>query len=184
MDKIIGKKIIRYQEIASTNDKARQLIKQGEGEGLVVVALAQSKGRGKPGSAWVSPAGKGLYLSAVVRPYKNPKDLAPITLLGANAAIAAINKAGGLVGLIKEPNDVLVNGKKICGVLVERVASGEVIIGIGVNVNNEPADFPLELQNKATSMKIEAGKSFDLDNFSQIVIQQLDKAYLAYLSKI
>ncbi len=184
MDKIIGKKIIRYQEITSTNDKAKQLVREGLGEGAVIVTASQTKGRGKPGSAWFSPAGVGLYLSAIVKPFQNPNDLVPITLLGAKAVIEAMKSVSGLSAVIKEPNDVLINGKKICGVLVERLASGEIIIGLGVNVNNDLASFPQELQNKATSMKIEAGNAFNLEQFTQIVIQELDKTYLAYLSEI
>ncbi len=115
MAKIIGNKIIHYKEIGSTNDEAKRLVKEGLGEGAVIIADSQTKGRGKPGSAWFSPAGVGVYLSAIVKPYKNPADLAPITLLGARAVVNAIKRSTGFDAQIKPPNDVLLRGKKFPG---------------------------------------------------------------------
>jgi BirA family biotin operon repressor/biotin-[acetyl-CoA-carboxylase] ligase len=181
---IIGKKIIHYNEIDSTNDEAKRLIKRGLGEGAIIIAGSQSGGRGKPGSGWFSPPQVGLYLSAIVKPYKNPKDLSPITLLGANAVINTINKLTGQTASIKPPNDVILNGKKICGVLVERVASGQVIIGIGVNINTPITLFVEDLRNSSTSLKIENNRDFDLQEFIDILIPELDELYLAYLGKI
>lgn len=182
--KIIGKEIIRYGEIDSTNDEARRLIAKGAGEGTVVVAGAQSRGRGKPGNRWFSPRDAGVYLSAVVKPFKNPKDLGPITQLGAKAAVSAIKKTTGLPAKIKLPNDVLINDKKAGGVLVERVVSGHLIIGIGVNVNNEAASFPPEISAAATSLKIESGEDQVLSDFTGLLVGELNKEYLAYLAKI
>jgi len=181
---IIGKKIIHYKEIDSTNDQARRLVKEGLGEGAVIIADTQTKGRGKPGSAWFSPAGVGVYLSAVVKPYKNPDDLAPITLLGAGAAVSAIMRTTGLEAEIKPPNDVLLKGKKLCGILVERVASAHLIIGLGLNLNTSAQSFPEDLKDHATSLLIESGKSYNLREFANILIAELDKEYLAYLTKI
>jgi len=178
---IIGRKIIKYQEIDSTNDEAKRLIAGGEGEGCVVVADSQTKGRGKPGFGWFSPAGVGVYLSAIVAPFKNPKDLASITLIGAQAVVSTIKKISGLQAQIKKPNDVLINGKKICGILVERLASGEIIIGIGVNVNNKAKAFTGELKKTASSLSIEANQDFKLQQFIDFLIAGLDQEYLAYL---
>jgi BirA family biotin operon repressor/biotin-[acetyl-CoA-carboxylase] ligase len=184
MNIIIGKKIIHYKETDSTNDQARRLIKEGLGEGAVILADSQSRGRGKPGSSWFSSPGAGIYLSAIVKPYKNPKDLAPITLVGAESVVNAIEKLSGLKAQIELPNDVFLNNKKVSGILVERMASGHLIIGIGVNVNNSAGSFPSYLKNSATSLRIESGRDFDLGEFSNRLISELNKEYLAYLAKI
>lgn len=187
---IIGKKIIQYKKIDSTNDEAKRLIKKGAGEGTVLVADFQSKGRGKPGSCWYSPPGVGVYLSVIVKPFRNPtivgnsKDLFLITTLGAKAAIAAISKVSGLAGGIKLPNDIVINRKKAGGVLVERVPSGHLIIGIGVNVNNEEGSFPEEIKDTATSLKIESGKSISMEKLINALVSELDREYLAYLKKV
>lgn len=178
---IIGKKIIKYQEIDSTNDEAKRLIAAGEGEGCVVIAESQTKGRGKPGSGWFSPRG-GVYLSAIVKPFKNPKDLASITLIGAQAVVSAIKKISGLQAEIKKPNDVLINGRKVCGILVERLTSGEIIIGVGININNKADSFPQELEKSVTSLRIETDKDFKLQEFIDLLLTELDQQYLAYLS--
>ena len=179
--KIIGKKIISYKEIDSTNDEAKRLIKKGLGEGAVVVARAQTKGRGKPGSSWFSPAGLGIYLSVIVKPFKDPKELAPITLLGAQAVVKTIGGLTKLTAQIKQPNDVLLNGKKISGILVERLASGYLIIGIGFNINQTADSWPAELGDQATSLKIETGKEFNLPEVAALLLDELDQLYLAYL---
>ena len=181
---IIGKKVIRYKEIDSTNDEAKRLLGKGEGEGLVVMADSQSKGRGKPGSGWFSPAGSGVYLSAVVKPFKNPAELGPITLLGAKAVKNVIHELTGSDARIKPPNDVLIGEKKVCGILVERVASGHIIIGIGVNVNSMKESFPEDLRDSATSLRIESGREQSVPDFIKILVAELDKEYLAYLAKI
>ncbi|MFH1683677.1 MAG: biotin--[acetyl-CoA-carboxylase] ligase [Candidatus Margulisiibacteriota bacterium] len=182
--KIIGKKIIHYREIDSTNDEAKRLIDKGLSEGAVIVADSQTKGRGKPGSSWFSLSKAGIYLSVIVKPHKNPKDIASITILGARAVINVIQQVAGLKAEIKLPNDVILNGKKVCGVLTERLASGHIIIGIGLNVNHLENSFPDELKDLATSLKIETRKSFDLREARDKLIRELDKEYLAYLNKI
>jgi len=181
---IIGKKIIYYSEIDSTNDEAKRLIGKGIGEGTVIIADSQTRGRGKPGNRWYSPAGVGVYLSAIVKPFRNPKDLSSITLLGAKAALAAIEKVSGLVGKIKLPNDVIIHGKKVGGVLVERLSSGHLIVGVGININNENGSFPKEVGDAATSLRVESGKSLSIEKFVNILISELDREYLEYLKKV
>lgn len=182
--KIIGKKIIHHGEIDSTSDEARRLVEKGMGEGVVIVADSQTKGRGRPGSIWFSPAGAGIYLSAIVKPHKNPKDLSSITLIGARAVVKVIKKMAGCSAEIKLPNDVMVKGKKISGILVERMASGHLIIGVGLNANNSAPSFPDEIKDSATSLRIETGKNFDLEKLRSCLISELDKEYLAYLAEI
>lgn len=186
---IIGKEVIRYKEIDSTNEEARRLIRKGAGEGLVLVADLQTKGKGKPGSRWFSPKGN-LYLSAIVRPYKNPKDLAPITLLGALASRSMLTKISGLPVAIKWPNDLRIHGRKVGGILTERLPSGSqqllgyLVIGIGININVGRRSFPEDLRGRSTSLKIESRKSFSLDRCLRILLRELDREYLAYLSKV
>src|SRR3989339_1403747 len=119
---VIGNKILRFNNLDSTSDEARRLIDGGKAvEGLVIIADQQTKGRGKPGSNWFSAPCLGLYLSVVLKPYKNPNDLSPLTLLVAQVVVRAIKEYTGLSATIKLPNDVLLNGKKVCGILLERL---------------------------------------------------------------
>ncbi len=150
----------------------------------MVIAEEQTAGRGKPGSSWFSPSGSGIYLSAILEPRRNPAELAPITLVGARAIVKLISQAAGLKATIKAPNDVLVGGKKICGILTERLASGKLIIGLGLNVNNEASSFPRELKDKATSLIAETGRNFSLTELAADLLQLLDREYLAYLQGI
>lgn len=176
---IISKKIIKYKKIGSTNDEAKRLIRAGEDEGTVVVAEEQTKGRGKPGSRWFSPKGN-IYLSVIVKPYKNPKKLAPITLMTALAARAMIIKVTNLPCVIKWPNDLLVHGKKVGGILCERLTSGHIIIGIGINVKTTPN----RLKGAATSLRQMTGRKFPLGKCLKVLLAELDREYLAYLAKV
>ena len=182
--KIIGKKIIRYEIVDSTNDEAKRLIKHGEGEGVVVIAGCQTKGRGKPGSSWFSPQGEGLYLSAIVKPGRNVADLGLITFVVAEAVVAAIKSLTTIAATIKKPNDVLIDGKKVAGILVERLASGYLIIGIGLNVNNREESFPEDITQKATSLLIETGNNFEINQVFESLLSNLDDKYVEYLAKI
>lgn len=171
---MIGKKIVHFTEIDSTNDEARRLVQKGEGEGLVVTAESQTAGKGKPGAGWISPKGN-LYLSAVIKPHRDQKDLAPLTITAALAARSAIVRAAKLAVVIKWPNDLMVNGKKIGGILTERLSSGQVIIGIGINLSKHPTS--------ATSLDRESGQQIDVKHFTDLLLEELDKEYLAYLTK-
>jgi BirA family biotin operon repressor/biotin-[acetyl-CoA-carboxylase] ligase len=145
---IIGKNIVSFDTLDSTSDEARRRIRQGEGEGLVVMAASQSAGHGKPGAKWYSPRGN-LYLSAVVAPRRNPGDLAILTLTTALAGRSCLQRFVKLPIIIKWPNDLLVRQKKIAGILIEGVPSGQLIIGIGINL----ASIPDEVSATATSLE-------------------------------
>ena len=174
---ILGKKIVQIDSVDSTSDEARRLLKQGEGEGLVVIANQQTAGRGKPGSAWASPPGN-LYLSTVIKPYRNPAALVPLTLLSAVAVRSALRRYAEISPVIKWPNDLMAGGKKLAGILVEGTGSGYLVIGIGVNLQIIPA----ELAGRATSLYAETGTMVEKDLFSSALLQELDRCYLAYLS--
>ncbi len=179
---IIGKKLVHLKETGSTNDEARRLIGAGEGEGLVVIADRQTRGKGKPGSAWFSPPGN-LYLSAVIKPYKNPKELAAVTLFSALAVRAAIFKLTGLPAVIKWPNDLRLRGKKVSGILTERLASGQIIVGIGLNVNLTGRTLPTALKGLATSLRLETGRKYSLKTCAAVLLSQLNDEYRAFLGE-
>jgi BirA family biotin operon repressor/biotin-[acetyl-CoA-carboxylase] ligase len=176
---IIGKNIIRFKQIASTQDEARSKASQIE-EGTVFFSETQSRGRGKPGAEWCSLKG-GLYFSVVLKPYKASKDLAGITQIFAKAVVDSLSKLFNIKAEIKLPNDVLINGRKVCGILTERLSGGEdvpaVIVGIGINVNQE--SFPADLN--ATSLRIEKKKAIDLEGYFKVLLEHLDDEYLKFL---
>ena len=182
--RIVGKKIVSYEEIDSTSDEAKRLIAKGGSEGFVVVADSQTKGRGKPGNNWFSPPGVGLYFSLVIKPLRNPADLGLITMVGAKAVVDAIKELTGLTPTIKKPNDVLINGKKVAGILTERLANGHLIIGIGLNVNHQPAVFPENIAATATSLLIETGNNLAIEAVQACLLARLDDRYLEYLARI
>lgn len=170
-------KIIRLLEIPSTSDYAKEIALQSP-EGTVVVAKKQSAGRGKPGNSWFSPSGSGLYFSVILKPYKNPPDLIPLTQLSSQAVIEMLFSLFKIKAEIKLPNDVLVNGKKIAGILTEKIA-GAVIVGMGINVNI--AQFPAELQQSVTSIKLETQTEANLELVFYKVLELFDFAYLKFL---
>jgi BirA family biotin operon repressor/biotin-[acetyl-CoA-carboxylase] ligase len=180
--RIIGKKLVRLPETDSTNDEVRRLIKQGAGEGLAVLAERQTRGKGKPGSVWFSPPGN-LYLSVVIKPHKNPGELSAVTLFGALAVRALIAKLTKLPAVIKWPNDLRLRGKKTAGILTERLASGHVIIGLGLNVNSTRRAFPPALRPTATSLRIETGKKYSLRACATLLLSLLDEEYRAFLAQ-
>ena len=147
-----------------------------------MVADRQTRGRGKPGSAWFSPAGN-LYLSAVVKPYKNPPELSAVTLFSALAVRAAVMGLTGLPAVIKWPNDLRLRGKKVAGILTERLASGHLIIGVGLNVNVTGRTFPAPLRASATSLRRETGKIYSLKSCAAALLSALDEEYRAFLGE-
>lgn len=176
---VIGREIIRYPELDSTNEEARRLIKRGKSEGVVVIADRQTNGRGKPGSSWESPPGN-LYFSAILKPFRSPADLAPLTLFSALAARAAILDLADLPVVVKWPNDLLVHGRKVAGILVEGLGDGNLVVGIGINVN--VASFPPPLAEKATSLLIATGRNFTLDRLTAALIARLNQNYRSFLN--
>ncbi|MFH1542362.1 MAG: biotin--[acetyl-CoA-carboxylase] ligase [bacterium] len=168
--------VIRYKSLDSTNDEAKRLISSDNPpEWTIIVADSQTKGRGKPGAGWYSPAEVGLYLSIIIKPDKAPQDLIPVTKKVAEAVVVTLATLATLAtpATIKLPNDVLISGKKVCGILLERVVSGHLIIGIGLNVNNQPGSFPAELKDSATSLSIEASQIFDREEVLQEMLRQV-----------
>src|SRR5919198_2054958 len=157
----LGQVVHWHDEVGSTNDLAKALADDGAAHGEVVVAEAQSAGRGRRGRSWPSPPGRNLYLSAVLRPDLPPARAPELTLVASVALCQAVRQAD-VAASIKWPNDLLVGGRKLGGILLEMAAEPDqiqwVVLGIGVNVNGRPEDFPEEVRPIATSMAIERGR--------------------------
>jgi BirA family biotin operon repressor/biotin-[acetyl-CoA-carboxylase] ligase len=166
-------------ETASTNDVARDWALAGAPDGALVVAARQTRGRGRRERIWDSPAGAGLYASFVLRP-EWPAEQAPnLAIVAGMAAYHALEKAGVANLRIKWPNDVLANGKKICGVLVEpRLGAGRIefaVVGIGINVGQGAGDFPAGLRLPATSCRLESAP-ISVDDLLALLVQSLHDA--------
>jgi BirA family biotin operon repressor/biotin-[acetyl-CoA-carboxylase] ligase len=160
----IGKNIIYCDSIGSTNSKAKELAEAGQEHGTVVISEEQTLGRGRLGRNWVSPKYKGIWMSIILRPNIITENISQITLIGAAAVQKAIMEMGIKTG-IKWPNDIVLNSKKVCGILTEM--SGEVdhinylVMGIGINVNLQEEDIPEGLKDVATSLTLESGKHIE-----------------------
>lgn len=159
----LGKRIIYFEEIDSTNEVAKRLAREGAEEGTLVVAEAQTKGKGRLGRQWLSPPGEGIYFTLILRPPFPPQRAPQMTLIAAVAVARALSETTGLEVKIKWPNDILVNGRKVAGILTEMVADMDrihcLVVGIGININQEKVAFPPEVAEIATSLKVELGRS-------------------------
>jgi BirA family biotin operon repressor/biotin-[acetyl-CoA-carboxylase] ligase len=175
----LGTIIRHYLEISSTNDAARQFAEQGVPEGTVVLAEEQTQGRGRLGRPWLSERGTGIYASILLRPVVKPRDAAVLTLVAAVAASQAIEQACGLITDIKWPNDLLLSGRKCCGILSEMQAERDeiqyVIVGIGINVNQ--AAFSEELGQRATSLHIEGKQTYSRIPVLCALLQKFELLY-------
>jgi BirA family biotin operon repressor/biotin-[acetyl-CoA-carboxylase] ligase len=150
----------------------------GASEGVAVLALEQTAGRGRHGRAWSSPAGEGLYLSIILRP-PIPARQSPFVTLASAVAVAETLSALGVQADIKWPNDVLANGRKICGILVESAIESDrlqfAVLGIGVNVAQR--SFPSDLAQPATSIFLELGRRIPLDEVASAILVHADQWY-------
>jgi BirA family biotin operon repressor/biotin-[acetyl-CoA-carboxylase] ligase len=178
---IIGRDIRVFEETQSTNDVVEKLAQDGVREGVVVFAESQTRGRGRLGRKWLSPARKGLWFSVLLRPNLRPQAATQLTVAAATALVRAIDSCTGLRTEIKWPNDILVRGKKVAGVLTELNAELDhvkyLILGIGVDVNLASSDLPADLRKTATSLKIEAGESFRRADLAAAILRGLDRDY-------
>lgn len=160
----LGERLVSFLAVAaSTNDEALALARGGAPGGTMVVAERQSRGRGRLGREWLSPPGVGLYCSLILRPRLEPADLPKLTLGAGLAASRAVEAVTGLHPLLKWPNDLWLNEKKVGGILAEArfdQASPVVVLGIGLNVNTAMESFPSELRAKVTSLLLHSGREF------------------------
>lgn len=171
----LGSRIFIFPTTDSTNRLALDMGRKGAPHGQTILAEAQTSGRGRLGRTWTSPAGKGIYLSLILRPKLELSQVSKLTLAAAVAAAEALEAFGMRNVQIKWPNDLLIQGQKVCGILTEMVAEADrvecVILGIGINVNSTAADLPAH----ATSLKLEAGKTFDRSALTAELLNRLEE---------
>ncbi len=177
-DSVVGNRIYYQQITGSTMDDARELARDGEREGAVVVAEEQNKGRGRFNRVWVSPPGLNLYFTVLLRPERDQ-----LPYMNMAAALAVFDTAAGFAGLkpaVKWPNDVRIGGRKLSGILIETEFEGDklvhALVGIGVNVNLDVSEHP-EIADTATSLRSEAGREFDRSEVLYSVLANLDRWY-------
>lgn len=155
----VAKGVLYFDTIDSTNTKAQELAEKGYPSGTLVVADKQESGKGRRGRSWVSPSGTGIFMTLMIKPDINPNNASMLTLVAALAVAKAITSVTGEEAMIKWPNDIVVNSKKVCGILTEMNAQfdyiNHIVVGIGINVHNE--SFPEEISQMASSLMIEAG---------------------------
>jgi BirA family biotin operon repressor/biotin-[acetyl-CoA-carboxylase] ligase len=177
----LGTRLHYLSEIDSTNAYAKLLAVQGAGEGEVVVAETQTRGRGRLGRRWVSPAFLNLYFSVILRPRFAPVQAPQITLMAAVALADTVTAFLGRSPTIKWPNDILVGGKKLAGILTESSCNSEgiefVILGVGVNLNYPVALMPEGIRERATSMIALTQRPISREAFARRLIQDLDRCY-------
>jgi len=166
-----------FDVLSSTNDKAREFAKEGKSS-LVVVAERQEKGRGRFGREWSSSFG-GLYMTILLH-VKDINKSRYLTFIAAISVARAVREISGLDVKVKWPNDVLVNGKKICGILTETVSGkkSSALVGIGLNANQKK--FPRSIGNKATSLKIQTNKNYGIKKISKLIIMEFNNLYSYY----
>jgi BirA family biotin operon repressor/biotin-[acetyl-CoA-carboxylase] ligase len=185
--RIVGRDLVYFEETDSTNLRAHELGEKGAVEGTVVVADRQTAGKGRMGRHWASPGGVNLYASVLLRPNILPIEAPRLTFLSALATARAVEEIGGIPATVKWPNDVLLGGKKVAGLLNEMSAETEgihfVILGIGVNLNMRQEQFPAELRYPATSVVLETGKPVSRAAFARALFRHLDDLYELYREK-
>jgi BirA family biotin operon repressor/biotin-[acetyl-CoA-carboxylase] ligase len=160
-DSRLGREILTFGKVASTNDIAIALAKSGAAEGTIVIAEEQSKGRGRMGRHWHSPPGSGLWFSLILKPPLAASDSTKVSLAGALGLVKVLRETYGVRAQLKWPNDVVVGGRKICGILTEGEFVEDrvrfVVMGVGMNVLSAEEDFPEEIRSIATSLRMETG---------------------------
>jgi BirA family biotin operon repressor/biotin-[acetyl-CoA-carboxylase] ligase len=182
----IGRQLVCLPETVSTNADAFRLADAGAEEGTTVIADGQSGGKGRRGRVWSSPAGVNLYCSVVLRPAILPHEAPQLTFLSAVAVARAIEQTTALKPEIKWPNDLLIAGRKVAGLLNEMSAETDginfVILGIGVNLNMTQAQFPPDVRTPATSLLLERGIPVNRALFAATMLAELDLLYAGFLS--
>ncbi len=183
--KKIGGSVHYFQEIDSTNIMACRLARDGAPEGTIVVADAQGKGKGRLNRVWQSPPGRNLYVSIILRPSIAPPAAPQLTLVAGVAAadLLAVYCPKGVT--IKWPNDVLISGKKVCGILTEMHSSARgvdfIVLGVGMNINMNREDFEPALRDTATSLKIETGETLDRTEVISGLLNLFETWYMVFL---
>lgn len=183
-----GRRVFYIEETDSTNIQAKKLAEKEVSHGLLVLAEIQTQGKGRRGKSWVSPKGSGIWMSIILKPDISPHNASMLTLVAALAVNQAIREKTNLSSYIKWPNDIVVNGKKVCGILTEMSSETDfvhyVIIGMGINVNTEQISSQEEsddLEKKATSLYLESGEKVKRSLLIQSTMEYLELYYNKFL---
>lgn len=183
---VIGRKIIHFDTIGSTNIEAKKNSDEEDAHGTVVISEEQVSGRGRLGRQWVSPKYKGIWMSIILKPDLSPMDAVKLTQIAA-AAVALASAELGIKALVKWPNDIVVNHKKVCGILTEMNAEltkiHYVIVGIGINVNIDDQDFPEDIKSIATSLKIESKNEVNRQKLTGKILSQFEILYNKFIKE-
>ena len=182
--KWLGRTIHFYDQVESTNLLAVELAQGDAPEGVVVLADQQLSGRGRGSRSWHSPAGVGIYCSVILRPQVEPEKGQLITLMASVSIVKAIERQTGLSPRVKWPNDVLINDKKVAGILLEAGVSGArigyAVIGFGINANNGRGDLPEDIGVNASSLRMELKKTVDRGALVIEIFSELEKIYHSF----
>lgn len=181
----MGQNVVYEKSVSSTQEIAHLLAREGVAEGTIVIAEEQVGGKGRLGRVWHSPIGTGVWMSLILKPKIPPQQAPQLTLLAAVAVIRGIASSTNLQCEIKWPNDILLDGKKIVGILTEMQADPDqihsVIIGIGINVNQN--NFPEEIQEIATSLKLVKGEEINRAHVMQSIMAEFELLYELFLKE-
>ncbi len=181
---LLGRKVIFLDRVDSTNSEARRRA-PGETEGTIILSEEQTAGKGRQGRQWVSPRGKGIWLSLILKPEIQAHKVPQFTQIAAAALCLALEQKGITKLEIKWPNDILVNGRKLSGILTEMQSRAKavdhVVLGIGLNVNMDRQDFPEELQHQATSLFLETEKVWDRSQLIAGIVNAFEPLYNQYV---
>ena len=183
---VIGTKIEVLKTVDSTNEEIKRRASNGAKSGLIIAAECQTGGKGRFGRKWESESGEGIYFTFLLRPGLPPADIASITLATGYAVCEALREYSGVEAKIKWPNDIVINNKKVCGILTEMAAQMDMVdyvaVGIGINVNNK--SFSEDIKWKSTSVFIETGKLTERNLLFREVIKKLDLIISEFLTGI
>jgi len=184
--KFLGHPLLYFRELTSTNDIAKELAVKGAREGTVIVAETQTSGRGRLKREWVSPEG-GIWLSITLRPKTEPKHAPKLTLMASVAVAKTINKLFELKAEIKWPNDVLINHRKVCGILTEAKTKGEalvfVIVGIGINADFNVNALPFSLRDSSTTLKEELKREIERESLLRTLLEETEFYYDMFIKE-
>lgn len=181
--KVMGRNVVYLQQTGSTNQDAKRLAEEGACEGTIVVSDCQNAGRGRRGRNWVSPAGENIYFTLLLKPEFSPEKASMLTLVAALSVAQAVSFETGCTPGIKWPNDLVLEQKKICGILTEMTLEEKdiqsVVVGIGINVGQKR--FPEEIENTATSLELVCGKKVMRASLIAKIMECFEKNYRIFL---
>lgn len=179
----IGRNIIHFDSVESTNSIAKKIGDSNEAHGSIVISEEQTSGRGRLGRSWISPKHKGIWMSIILKPDLNPVDAVNLTQTAAAAVIKATEELG-IKTLVKWPNDIVINNKKVCGILTEMNAEltriNYVVVGLGINVNIDESEFPDDIKDIATSLKIQTGIPVNRQELTARILNNFENLYTKF----